>query len=55
MQNILSSKTEEKKAIEPESLTLENLETALAKDTKVKLAGLDIDGELEKFLFLPAV
>lgn len=27
-----------------ETLTLENLETVLAKDTKVKLAGIDIDG-----------
>lgn len=27
-----------------EVITLENLETALAKDTKIKLAGIDIDG-----------
>ncbi|KAI1617749.1 glutamine synthetase [Exophiala viscosa] len=31
---------------ESEELTLENLETVLAKDTKVKLAGIDIDGIL---------
>jgi hypothetical protein len=29
---------------ESETLTLDNLETVLAKDTKVKLAGIDIDG-----------
>ena len=47
MQNILASreKSEEKPVIESQDLTLENLETALADDTKVKLAGLDIDGE----------
>ena len=27
-----------------ETLTLDNLESALAKDNKVKLAGIDIDG-----------
>ncbi len=27
-----------------ENLTLDELETALAQDTKVKLAGIDIDG-----------
>lgn len=27
-----------------ETLTLENLVTVLAKDTKVKLAGIDVDG-----------
>lgn len=41
--NILSKNTDEKE-IQAEDLTLENLETALAKDTKVKLAGLDVDG-----------
>lgn len=49
MQNILASgnQHEEKKDIEPQNLTLENVETALANDTKVKLAGLDVDGELD--------
>ncbi|KAK5944939.1 hypothetical protein PMZ80_002142 [Knufia obscura] len=48
MQNILASgnQHEEKKDIEPQNLTLENVETALANDTKVKLAGLDVDGIL---------
>lgn len=46
MQNILSSRSEEHKDVEPEDLTLQNIETALAKDTKVKLAGLDVDGKL---------
>ena len=27
-----------------EALTLDNLEAALADDTKIKLAGIDIDG-----------
>ncbi len=27
-----------------ETLTLDNLESALARDNKVKLAGIDIDG-----------
>ena len=27
-----------------ETLTLDNLESALSKDNKVKLAGLDVDG-----------
>jgi hypothetical protein len=30
--------------IDKESLTLDELETALAQDTKVKLAGIDVDG-----------
>lgn len=34
------------KGDEIETLTLENLEEALAKDTKIKLAGVDIDGIL---------
>ena len=48
MQSMLASreKSEEKQVIEAQDLTLENLETALADDTKVKLAGLDIDGKL---------
>lgn len=44
MNSLLSSKSEEKKEIQAEDLTIENLETALANDTKVKLAGLDVDG-----------
>ena len=28
-----------------EALTLDNLESALSKDTKIKLAGIDIDGK----------
>ena len=28
-----------------ESLSLDNLESALAKDTRVKLAGVDVDGK----------
>lgn len=43
--NILKG-NEEKKEIQAAELTLENLETALANDTKVKLAGLDIDGQI---------
>lgn len=43
--NILKS-NDDKKEIEAADLSLENLETALANDTKVKLAGLDIDGQL---------
>lgn len=27
-----------------ESLTLDNLESVLAQDTKIKLAGIDVDG-----------
>jgi hypothetical protein len=27
-----------------ETLTLDNLEAALSKDTKIKLAGIDVDG-----------
>lgn len=42
MENILPSKIE--KDIEPQNLTLDNIETALANDNKVKLAGIDIDG-----------
>lgn len=45
MQNLLNSRSEEKKDIDPQNLTLDNIETALANDNKVKLAGLDIDGE----------
>ena len=50
MQNILASraKSEENEDIGFEDLTLENIETALANDTKVKLAGVDIDGELDR-------
>lgn len=43
--NILKG-NDEKKEIQADELTLENLETALANDTKVKLAGLDVDGLL---------
>ncbi len=48
MQNTVASRnqSEEKKDIDPQNLTLDNIETALADDTKIKLAGLDIDGEL---------
>ena len=46
MQNILGSKSEEKEVITADKLTLENVERALADDNKVKLAGLDVDGEL---------
>jgi len=47
MQNVLPAldKSEETKDIGPQSLTLDNIETALAGDTKVKLAGIDVDGE----------
>lgn len=46
MNSILSnSKSSERKDIEPEDLTLENITTALAHDNKVKLAGIDIDGQ----------
>jgi len=52
MQNVLPSRgnKEETKDIEPQNLTLDNIETALAADTKVKLAGLDVDGELNRAL-----
>lgn len=43
MSNLLSPSSEGN-AIE--TLTLDNLEEALAKDTKIKLAGVDIDGIL---------
>lgn len=43
--NILKG-NDEKKEIQADELTLENLEAALANDTKVKLAGLDVDGLL---------
>ena len=47
MQKLASlGQNEEKKVVEAQDLTLDNLELALADDTKVKLAGLDIDGEL---------
>jgi len=48
MQKILAPQKQDERneVIEPQDLTLENLETALASDTKVKLAGLDIDGEI---------
>lgn len=39
----MSSKNE--KVVEHQDLTLENIETALANDTKVKLAGIDVDGQ----------
>lgn len=41
---------------EGEGLSLDNLETALVKDNKVKLAGIDIDGEHSKFqaVYTPA-
>lgn len=42
MSNLLSSSKND----EIETLTLDNLEEALAKDTKIKLAGVDIDGIL---------
>jgi hypothetical protein len=42
MSNLLSTS----KGEEIEILTLENLEEALAKDTRIKLAGVDIDGIL---------
>jgi hypothetical protein len=42
MSNLLSSS----KGSEIETLTLDNLEEALANDTKIKLAGVDIDGIL---------
>lgn len=44
VQSIMGSQNEKKSAIEAADLTLENIESALANDTKVKLAGLDIDG-----------
>ena len=44
MTSALSSQKGQDHTIEPENLTLENLETALSNDTKVKLAGIDIDG-----------
>lgn len=48
MQKLTSlGQNEEKKVVEAHDLTLDNLELALADDTKVKLAGLDIDGELD--------
>ncbi|KAK5089984.1 hypothetical protein LTR05_000152 [Lithohypha guttulata] len=46
MQNILSPKPDESEDVQSQDLTLENIETALANDTKVKLAGLDVDGIL---------
>ena len=45
MQNLLSQKDGETKTIEAHDLTLDNIETALANDNKVKLAGVDVDGE----------
>lgn len=42
----MGSKDEKKTVIEAADLTLANIESALADDTKVKLAGLDIDGKL---------
>jgi hypothetical protein len=42
MSSLLSSS----KDSEIETLTLDNLEEALSKDTKIKLAGVDIDGIL---------
>lgn len=47
MNNILATKSTDQNDIEAENLTLDNIATALANDTKVKLAGLDIDGELD--------
>lgn len=44
MASLLSNNTDKKEEIQAEDLTLENLETALAGDNKVKLAGLDVDG-----------
>lgn len=52
MQNILSSRSEDRKEIESQDLTLDNIETALANDTKVKLAGLDIDGKHDYLLYV---
>lgn len=40
----MGSSNEKKSTIEAADLTLDNLESALASDTKIKLAGLDIDG-----------
>lgn len=50
MQNILSPKPDESEDVQSQDLTLENIETALANDTKVKLAGLDVDGECAPFM-----
>ena len=33
------------KSNKDEALTLDNLESLLAKDTRIKLAGVDIDGK----------
>jgi hypothetical protein len=35
-----------------EALTLDNLEAALSKDTKIKLAGIDVDGTRPSHRFL---
>lgn len=44
MQSILGKK-QETPSIDPQSLTLDNIEDALANDNKVKLAGIDVDGQ----------
>ena len=45
VQSVMDSPDKSQAVIEARDLTLDNIETALADDTKVKLAGLDIDGE----------
>lgn len=45
MMNSLLGKKQELPDIEPDSLTVENVEDALASDNKVKLAGIDVDGQ----------
>jgi hypothetical protein len=39
------SRTMASKSNKDEALTLDNLESQLAKDTRIKLAGVDIDGK----------